>query len=936
LGLLTAGTMTPPQNGFLTAPLRGQGSFAIDTAGNREDTTNWLVNGINLNDPVQNQVTFQPPIDTLAEFAIDNQSFPAQYGRNSGSIVNLATRTGSNDFHGEAFDFFRNNVLDARNFFNTTEVQTSTGAFVPNPQAPFQRNDFGADFGGPIIKNKLFFFVAYEGLRQNQGIPLSTFVPSATELATVTSPAIEAMEAAHLFPAANAPGTDTTGIPANFNGFIGATAAHVALNQGSGDIDFEWTSKDRVHGYYVLQKDHRQEPQQGANLPGFGDTRDGFRQLMTVSEDHTFSPAVENTVRLGFNRIHLFFSPTALTPSNFDIGLPAGTPVGVGIPDIIVSGAMEFGGPVGEPQGRGDTTVVLNDTLSWLKGRHSFAFGGEIRRAYNNNVAESIGDLVYTSLANFVLDSASAFAITEGAGNDRIVQPSYAAFAQDSFKWKPNFTINLGLRYEWNSTPSEADNRFTTFDLVTGSLVPAPQPYHTNNKNFEPRIGFAWDPFRDGKTSVRAAYAILTQDPTTNVVTGLSSNPPFAVPVSVNAAGITLENPSASIVGVGLGPTIVNPNFNDAYAQDWNLTIERQLTSTTGLEVAYVGMKGTHLQLTENLNQPLVTNGLYGDTKPFTTLPLTSPILPAQCAPPNPPCTLGTITNIDSPGNSSYNALWVTLNKHLSNGLELLGSYTYSKSLDYSSVSSGDAVPVQNSFNPRGDRGLSEFDARHRFVLSGFYQLPFAKGNRLLGGWEIGAIQMLQSGNPMTPLVQVNLGPQTFDLRPDGLAPATGGHGPAHFYNFTAKSGLCENYNGPTTGLTLAVPDCATDSSAVLAIPCIFNNGATAATQNLILGSCHPGNIRRDGLPGPDFINTDFSVIKNTKLTERFNLQFRAEMFDIFNHPNFGDPGNFLSASSAAGATSFVNSFGKITTTRFTTGDFGSSRQIQLALKLLF
>jgi hypothetical protein len=327
---------------------------------------------------------------------------------------------------------------------------------------------------------------------------------------------------------------------------------------------------------------------------------------------------------------------------------------------------------------------------------------------------------------------------------------------------------------------------------------------------------------------------------------------------------------------------------------------------------------------------------LYGDTKPFTTLPLTSPILPAQCAPPNPPCALNTITNIDSPGNSNYNALWVTLNKHLSNGLELLASYTYSKSFDYSSVSSGDAVPVQNSYNPRGDYGLSEFDARHRFVLSGFYELPFAKNNRFLGGWEIGAIQMLQSGNPMTPLVQVNLGPQTFNLRPDAVGHATGGHGPAQFYNFTASNGLCENYNGPTTGLTLAVPDCASDTSAVLAIPCTFNAGATAATQTLILGSCHPGDINRDGLPGPDFINTDFSVIKNTKLTERLNLQFRAEMFDVFNHPNFGDPGNILSSSSAAVPTSIIKSFGTITSTRFTTGDFGSSRQVQFALKLLF
>jgi Carboxypeptidase regulatory-like domain len=187
LGLLTPGTVTPPANGFLTFPLRGQGSFAINTAGQREDTTNWLVNGINLNDPVQNQITFQPPIDTLAEFKIDNSTFPAQYVRNAGAIVNLATRSGTNGYHGELFEFFRNNALDARNYFNAAESAKGT----PLPQAPFKRNDFGADFGGPIVKDKLFFFVAYEGLRQHQSVTLATTVPSADQIATVTAPAIK-------------------------------------------------------------------------------------------------------------------------------------------------------------------------------------------------------------------------------------------------------------------------------------------------------------------------------------------------------------------------------------------------------------------------------------------------------------------------------------------------------------------------------------------------------------------------------------------------------------------------------------------------------------------------------------------------------------------------------------------------------------------------
>jgi hypothetical protein len=891
LSLLTTGTVTPPANGFLSAPLRGQGSFGINTAGQREDTTNWLVNGINLNDNVQNQITFQPPIDTLAEYKIDNSTFPAQYGRNAGAIVNLATRSGTNDYHGELFEFFRNNALDSRNFFNLASA---------GPQAPFKRNDFGASFGGPIKKRKIFFFLAYEGLRQHQSLTVtSTRVPSQNERAAVTSPAIQKLIA--LIPAANLVGSGNAADPATFNKFTGGALANVALNQGSADLDVELSDKDRIHAYYVVQKDLRQEPTAGgaiaANLPGFGDTRDGFRHLMTFSEDHVFGPSLTNTVRLGLNRIHLTFAPNALEdPAAFNINMPAGAPVGSGLPFVNVGGALGFGGPTGEPQGRGDTTVVLNDGLSWLRGRHTFAFGGEIRRAYNNNIAFNIGSLTYnqtvggpTAMQNFLNDSASAFTVQLGSGNDKILQPSYDVFAQDSFKWKPNFTINLGLRYAWNSSPSESAGHFTQFDPTTGTLIPASQPYHTNNKNFQPRVGFAWDPFKNGKTSVRAAYAILTQDPTTNIVVGLSGNPPFAVPISVSSGVIRAENPGNSLATTSLGPAAINRNFNDMYAQDWNLTIERQLTPSMGLSVAYVGMKGTHLQLSQNINQPFVTNGIYASTRPFPTLPATSPILPSQCSAPHPACTLGNINQVNSNGNSNYNAFWVTLNKHFSHGLQFLSSYTYSKSLDYNSLSTGESYIIQNAYKPRGDYGPSEFDVRHRFVLSGFYQLPF-KANRLVAGWEVSTVIQAQSGNPLNPTLAINPG-VSLTVRPDVTGPIRVTGDPAGWFA----------------------------DKTVFVSPCVTNPAPALPT-------CHPGNLSRNAVTGPNFVNTDFSVIKNTKLTERFNLQFRGEMFDIFNHPNFGNP--VLTTTSGT--------FGQISGTRFPTGDFGSARQIQFSLKLKF
>jgi hypothetical protein len=863
-------------------PLRGQGSFGINTGGQREDTTNWLVNGINLNDPVQNQITFQPPIDTLAEFKIDNSAFPAEYGRNSGAIVNMATRSGTNAYHGEAFEFLRNNALDARNFFNT----------VPTPQAPFKRNEFGAAFGGPIKRNKAFFFLAYEGIRQHQSLTVTSTVPSVNDRAGVTSAAVNSLLA--LIPAANTVGSGTATDPNTFNGFTGGALANVSLNQGSADFDLDLRQQDRIHGYYVVQKDLREEPTAGgaigANIPGFGDTREGFRHLGTLSEDHTFGPTLANTVRIGFNRIHLTFLPNGFfDPTKFNIGMPAGSPVATGLPFINVAGTLGFGGPTNEPQGRGDTTTVLNDTLSWLKGRHTFAFGGEIRRAYNNNIAENIGSFTYTTMANFLADKGNAFTDQLGAGNNKILQPAYDVFAQDSFKWKPNFTINVGLRYAWNSTPSEAAGRFTNFDPTTGTLVSASQPYHTNNKNFQPRVGFAWDPFKNGKTSVRAAYAIMTQAPTTNIITGLSSNPLFALPVSLGSAtnSITLENPFPAGTGISLGPFAINPNFDNAYAQDWNLTIQRQITSNLGVEVAYVGVKGTHLQLAENINQPFVNGGFYGTTRPFPTLRQTSPVLPAQCTAPSS-CPLGNFSGggqVNSAGNSHYNALWATVNKHFSHGLQFQGSYTFSKSLDYNSLSTGESLIIQNAYNPRGDYGLSEFDVRHRFVISGFYELPF-KANRLVSGWQLGLTQQAQTGSPLNPTLAIGPGPGiSLTVRPD-------------------ITGQIQTTGSPSQWFA---------NRALFVSPCVA-------------GVCHPGDLGRDAITGPGFVNTDFSVTKNTKITERFNLQFRSEMFDLFNHPNFGNP--VLTVTS--------KSFGIIQSTRFPTGDFGSSRQIQFALKLLF
>jgi hypothetical protein len=850
LGLLIPGSVTPPQNGFLTAPLRGQGSFAFNTAGNREDTVNFMINGINLNDMVQNQITFQPSINTVQEFKVDNSTYSAEYGRNSGAIVNIATRSGTNEFHGEAFEFLRNDALDARNFFDARKP-------------PFKRNQFGGNLGGPIFKDRTFFFFSYEGLRQRQGLTLNGNTLTDAQRASVTNPTV--LKLLDFIPRA-------TRVDGGIGRFQGSGTAPVDLDQWTGDVSHNLGANDRLHGYYAIQRDKRGEPTlQGNTFPGFGDTRQSRRQIFTLNETHTFTPSLVNEARFGFNRIRITFTPNAqLNPADFNIN--EGVTAPIGLPQISITGFnFNLGGPAGFPQGRSDTTAVVSDTVSYLRGAHSFRFGGEFRRFYNNNFTLDTGAFTFPDVASFIAGNANSFTITLGDRSSAIGTGALGFFAQDSFKALPNLTFELGLRYDWNMTPSERFDRFVVFDPQTVSLLQIGSGrdliHEQNAKNFQPRLGFAWDPFKDGKTSVRAAYAILVDQPVTNLVTPTSSNPPLARPLTFTGP-IRFDNAAIVAGNAGLAPASVDSDFDNAYVQSWNLNIQREITPSLGVTVGYFGSKGTHLRISRNINQPL--NGV----RPFARLSTGSPI--------NPNAQVLNITEISNVGNSNYNALWLTANKRLSRGLQFNASYTYSKSIDYNSLNS-QGVVVQNSYDIRNDRGLSDFDARHRFVINALYELPL-KGSRLVDGWQLGTIVQLQSGNPVNLVTNNN----TFTgvnntLRPDLVGPIVILEDPTRWF-------LTSAFVAPTVPTT------------------------------------HFGSLGRNVVIGPGFQNVDFSVLKNTNISESLRVQFRTEIFDLFNHANFGQPGRVVGTPT----------FGVITNTRFATGDSGSSRQLQFALKLIF
>ena len=867
MGFLIPGSVTPPTNATLARPLRGQGFFGFNTAGGREDTVNLMINGINLNDfGGGNQLTFQPTIGTIEEFKVENSTFRAEYGFKSGAIINMATRSGTNEWHGEVYDYLRNNALDARNYENP----------VGTPMAAFHRNQFGGDGGGPIQKGKTFIYLSYEGLRHDQSVPLSATVLSAAQrqqVQTTSDPVIQSLLT--LIPVANSSG----------NVFLSNASAPVTSDQGTVNFSHTFSDSNQFDVYYAYQADFRNEPSSTVNnnLPGYGDLRIGNRQALTISDVKTLSGTFVNEFHLGYNRIHIPFLPqTQLTSTAFGIdnGVTA-------FPQIIIGGgSLEFGGANGEPVFRGDYTAVLSDSLNWVHGKHTIKWGGEYRLNTNNNYSYTPGTFTFPTIAAFIADQATGFTANPSNRASRIRMNALGLFVQDNYKIRSNFLLEFGLRYDWNGTPTEAENRFVVFNTDTTSLNQVGVPggpskaYNQNALNFEPRVGFSWDVFSTGKTVLRSAYAIQTDSPNTGQVIPLAQNPPFATPVSFSPTAkvpyVSFTNAYQAASGI-LSPTSITNNYKNDYIQSWNLNVQQQLAKEMSIMVGYFAGKGTHLNIESNLNQPI--NGV----KPYTALSASSPI--------NPGMPLGIITLMRSSGNSSYNALWLTVTKRLSKGLQLNGSYTYSKSLDYNSKTA-QGIVVQNSYNLRGDYGLSDFDARHRLTLNGIYDLPF-KGNRVVSGWQLAPILSLQSGNPINFQTTNGTFTGVATLRPSVTGPVHTGYSPGTNNNATYVTYI-QN-------------------------PTVFYNQGNAF-----------GNLGRNTVIGPGFSNVDLAVIKNTAIhqTDHSNvrLQFRADIFDLANHPNFGQPNLTVGSST----------FGLINSTRFPTGDSGSSRQMQLALKLMF
>jgi Carboxypeptidase regulatory-like domain/TonB dependent receptor len=846
LGLLVPGSVAPSGTGFSTTPLRGTGALAINTGGNREEAVAFLVNGVTTNNLTFGSLMFQPPIASVREFKVDNSAFGPEYGHVSGAVVNIVTQSGTDQVRGEAFEFLRNDAFDARNFFEFTTSE---------PHA-FKRNQFGGSLGAPLIRGSLSVFGTYEGIRQRQGLDTNSLVLSDDERAAATDAGVRRL--IELIPPANY--VDLSGT----SRFVGSATAAVDADRWTVDLRHNAGQADRFHAFYGSQLIYTIEPAwQGTTIPGFGLRARNLRTVLTVDQTHLFGPALLNEARFGRSTLASRNKPRAeLNPSAF--GIQNGVARPIGLPQIFVAGGLNFGGPANLPNGRDDASYVFADTLSYVTGRHSLKAGGEYRHFINVNVNEGTGTFNFPSVAAFLAGTANAFGVTLGERRSHIDQRAMALFFQDSIAVRPNVTLALGLRYEWHVTPTERDNRFVVFDAGTVSLlrvgVDLDAIYRQNNRNVEPRVGIVWDASRDGRTVLRAAYALAADQPGTTAVWDTAANPPFATPLTASGS-IPIDSAIALTQPIGLAPATVDPEFRNASLQSWNVNVQHELASNLAAMVGYFGSRGANLRISRNINQPI------NNVRPFAALSPSSPIRPGA--------PLGNITQVESTGFSSYHALWVSASKRLSGGLQVDSSYTWSKSLDTNSMNSF-GFAVQDSYDIPNQYGLSDFDARHRFVLSATYVLPF-NGHLLTRGWQVAAIVQSQSGNPVNIVTSnstLNGTPNT--VRPDLVGPVR----------------------------IIGSVDRWFDTSAFLAVDRF-------------------GTLGRNVVIGPGFHNTDVSIVKNFRAGQA-GIQVRVDVFDLFNHPNFGPPGNIVGSPT----------FGKITRTRLSTGEGGSSRQIQLAVKL--
>jgi hypothetical protein len=856
--------------------------------GGREESNNFLLDGVDNNDPYVNRYVVRPSLDSVQEFKVATNAYSAEYGRNAGGQVNVVTRRGSSDLEGFGYEYFRNRSLDARNFF---EEGTQ----------PFTQNQFGAGLGGPLLGDRTFFFGTVDFLREQQALSRLGSVPGDAErlgnLSALSTPIIDpftgtpfagnvippgrisalARQVIGLFPAPNRSGSPN---------YLGQPVQSDHEPQGTVRLDHRLSSSDQLTFRYSLGSVDLFEPYTSNTgvTAGFGDFVTDRTWNAMGQHEHVFGSRATNSLRFGANG----FSRDLLTENHgTNVGAAWGVnwlnvpPQSFGYPVINVAGYSQIGDAFSLPILRDTATYQVADDLSIDWGTHLLKVGGEMRYIQLNSQVDlySRGQLSFTgaftgSGIGDLLLGLPTFGIQAQANNPiRMRTNAWSTYVQDDWRVKPNLTINLGARYEYISPPVDANNGMSALNITTGQVVQvgtngvSRSGLNPDRDNVAPRIGVSWR--LTPSTVIRGGYGVFYDSGMLTVNTAQYFNPPqFNLRVFTPGAQglLTLNDPFALTAGFTPPPTLstLSPDLVAGYLQHWNVAVQRDLGPVGSLTLAYAGSKGSNLIRTSDLNQPVPGPG------------------DVQARRPNP--SYADILLVESTGRSRFDSLQVTLDRRLTKGLSFLAAYTLAKSMDDASSflgTTGDPNFPQNSRNPDAEWGPSSFDIRHRLTLTGLLALP--EGNRWTRKMQIAAIATMHTGQPFTPILR-------FDNSNTGN---TGGS--------TAGSDRPNVVGNPQLS----------DPSAQL----WFNTSAFVVPPQYTFG-----NAGRNSVRGPGYESFDLAVSKQLQVSRHTVVTVGLQVFNLFNHTNFNLPELFVDEPST---------FGQIFSAQ-------APRELQLSARLAF
>jgi hypothetical protein len=929
---------------------RGYG-VELAISGSRPQQNNYRIDGISLNDyanggpgSVEGSTL---GVDAIQEFSVLTSNYSAEYGRTSGGVINAITKSGTNSFHGDAYEFLRNSALDARNYFD--------GATIP----AFRRNQFGGSLGGPIRKDHTFFFADYEGLRQNQGISTPIFVPSQAVrngiLCSIPQPGVcSPQRVTGAFNPDPATGIDKAVLPYlglwglpngglvgnGDTGIYSFTTAHITSeNFGTGRLDHRFSDKDSIFGSYQYDAAIATQPDP-ANEVLVGNTTG--RAFVAIEETHIFNPQLINSARFGFNRsFHTSEGVRAINPLSANPAL--GDTAGADNPQIDVPGlvSIQIGLNQAEHLNFYQNSFQGYDDIFLTKGIHSLKFGFAVERIQFNTFDPAPGrDYPFGTLLKFLTnqpDSVSGTPAPFAGGLSEIAcscvhygfrASLFGAYVQDDVRLRPNLTVNLGLRYEMSTVPTEIRGRLSALRSPTDATPHIGNGLFQNPtlRNFAPRVGFAWDPFRGGKTSVRGGFGMFDVLPLPFLLGQFANNaapfttigsainlPPGSFPME--AFNILLAQGSS---GVGLRIPYVQPNPKRNYVMQWNLNVQHELIPDLTAMVAYVGSRGVHQPFrADDINtvQPTLTSAGYLWPSPIGSGTVLSP-------------NVGTMDTLQWNNDTFFDGLEAQLVRRMNHGFQVQGSYTWSRAID-AGDGSVTSDPFANSLNdlffflPKYRRAVSDFNVSQNLVINYIWNIPTP--NSLHGpaawaarGWQLGSIFEVRSGLPFTPLI-------------GGDALGLNVHNAPYAYPDRHRGSGCQSLVNPGNvnnyiklqcfALPMATP--------VIAAQCVpFQPGGPG--NPVLTGTCSNllGNGGRNEIFGPGLVNFDFSLFKDTNIKENLNLQFRAEFFNVFNHSNFN--------ASIANSTLFDQTGASVGGAGSFDSTSTSNREIQFALKLIF